>query len=120
MLRNRSHVSHVNNFRNRINSSHSTTLTQDSMHRNTEDERLWREQDNREGEGEEVTGSASENETLDLRNTFKHTEMRITADQWNGTCTPVRTCKLQYLHQTVYRIPYNVHCDTVIYFINSI
>ena len=85
MLRNRSHVSHVSNFRNSINSSHSLTLTQDSMHRNTEDERQRREQGESEGEGEEVTGSASENETVDLRNTFKHTETRITADQWNGT-----------------------------------
>ena len=108
MLRIRSHVSHVRNFRNRINSSHSSTLTLENMHRNAEDERLWREQDDGEdddeGEGE-VTGTASGNETLDLRNSFKHTETRMTADQWNGTCYPVRVnYNLSTKPYTAYRI----------------
>lgn len=105
MLRNRSHVSHVSNFRNRINSSHSQTFTMDSMHRSAEDERLWREQNDGEGEGEEVTASASGNETLDLRNNFKRIETRITADQWNGTCYPVRVnYNLSTKPYTAYRI----------------
>lgn len=78
------------------------------MHRNAEDERLWREQDDGEdddeGEGE-VTGTASGNETLDLRNSFKHTETRMTADQWNGTCYPVRVnYNLSTKPYTAYRI----------------